>query len=199
MSMLDRDSDRLPPALKRIAGAFRLFGWISFWSQGILAIVSTLVLVFSSAVIGLQNTTQQGGARDNPGAGAGLFLAILGLVGLYIGAYWAFRYTRLSRRLRASDGRDRPKPGNVVQTLRLGLLVNLVGMLLTLLGGEALIGALVAKALSQPQGNSAFFENITQAIQPLDIWVIQANINIALAHFIGICISLWLVQVMGRK
>ncbi|MEL6321391.1 MAG: DUF3611 family protein [Cyanobacteria bacterium J06626_14] len=196
--MLDRDSDRLPPALRRISGAFRIFGWASFWSQGILAIVSTLVLVFASAIIGLQNTTPQG-PRDNPGAGAGLFLAVLGLIGLYVGTYWAFRYTRLSRKLRAVDGRDRPKPGNVIQSLRMGLIVNLVGMLLTLLGGEALIGSLVAKALSQPQGNAAFFESITQAIQPLDIWVVQANINIALAHFIGICISLWLLQVMGRQ
>ncbi|MEB3210676.1 MAG: DUF3611 family protein [Leptolyngbyaceae bacterium] len=195
--MLDRDSDRLPPALRRISGAFRLFGWVSFWAQAVLAVVSTLVLVFSSVVIGFQTTGQQG-PRDNPGAGAGLFLAILGLLGLYAGVYWAFRYTRLARKLRAIDGRDRPKPGDVIQTLRLGLIINLVGMLLTLLGGEALIGSLVAKALSQPQGR-AFFENITQAIQPLDIWVVQANINIALAHFIGIAISLWLVQVMGRQ
>ena len=196
--MLDRDSDRLPPALRRIARAFRLFGWASFWSQSILAIVSTLVLGFASAIISLQNTTQQA-ARDNPGAGAGLFFATLGLVGLYLGAYWAFRYTRLSRRLRVSDGRDRPKPADVIKALRVGLLVNLGGMLLTLFGGQALIGSLVAKALSQPQGNATFFESITQAIQPLDIWVVQANTNIALAHFIGICISLWLVQVMGRQ
>jgi len=196
--MLDRDSNQLPPALRRIVGAFRIYGWASFWAQSVLAVVSTLVLGFSSAVISLQSSTQQA-ARDNPGAGAGLFFAVLGLIGLYLGAYWAFRYTRLSRKLRVADGRDRPKPGDVLQALRIGLLVNLSGMLLTLLGGEALIGALVAKALSQPQGNAAFFESITQAIQPLDIWVVQANTNIALAHFIGICISLWLVQVMGRQ
>lgn len=196
--MLDRDPNPLPVALRRIVRSFRLFGWISFWAQAVLAVVSTLILGFSSAIISLQNSTQQGG-RDNPGAGAGLFFAILGLVGLYFGAYWAFRYTRLSKRLRALDGRDRPKPGDVIQALRFGLIINMVGMFLTLLGGEALIGALVAKALSQPQGNAAFFERITQAIQPLDIWVVQANTNIALAHFIGIAISLWLVQTMGRQ
>ncbi len=196
--MLELNSNLLPPALRRISGAFRLFGWISFWSQSVIAIVSTLILGFSSAIIGLQSPTPQA-ARDNPGAGAGLVFAVLGLGGLYLGAYWAFRYTRLSRQLRAPEGRDRPKPGDVIKSLRVGLLVNLVGMLLTLLGGEALIGSLVAKALSQPQGNAAFFESITQAIQPLDIWIVQANTNIALAHFIGICISLWLVQVMGRQ
>ncbi len=197
--MLDRNSDSLPPALRRIIKSFYWFGWVSFWAQAILAIVSTLILGFSSAVIGLQTSTSQGVARDNPGAGAGLFFAIAGLVGLYIGAYWAFRYTRLSRQLRSSEGRSRPKPGDVIQALRMGILINMIGMFLTLLGGEALIGALVAKALSQPQGGSAFFERITQAIQPLDIWVVQANTNIALAHFVGIAISLWLVQVMGRQ
>lgn len=196
--MLDRDSERLPPALRRIIKSFRLFGWISFWVQGVLAIVSTLILGFSSAVISLQNTTEDS-VRNNPGAGAGLFFAVIGLLSLYAGAYWAFRYTRLSRQLRDKEGRARPKPGDVIQTLRLGLIINLVGMFLTLIGGEALIGALVAKALSQPQGGSAFFERITQAIQPLDIWVVQANTNIALAHFIGIALSLWLLQTMGRQ
>ncbi|MGF1499332.1 MAG: DUF3611 family protein [Elainellaceae cyanobacterium] len=198
--MLDKDSQLLPPAIRRIAGGFRMYGWISFWAQAVLAVVSTLILAFSSVVISFQQSpANEAAGRDNPGAGVGLFFAVAGLVGLYAGAYWAFRYTRVSLKLRSADGRARPKPAEVIQALRIGLIINLVGMLLTLLGGEALIGALVAKALSQPQGGGAFFERITQAIQPLDIWVVQANTNIALAHFVGIVASLWLLQSMGRQ
>ena len=186
----------LSPAVKRIASSFRWYGWSSFWIQLILAVVSTLTLVFSSVLINVQTSSDV--PRDNPGAGIGLTLAGVGLIVLYVGAYWAFRYTRLARQLRAPAG-DRPRPSDVTRALRIGLIINMAGMLLTLLGGEALIGALVSKALSQPQGNAAIFERITQAIQPLDIWVVQANINIALAHFFGIAISLWLVQTMARQ
>ncbi|MGJ3246675.1 MAG: DUF3611 family protein [Elainellaceae cyanobacterium] len=195
--MLSKDSPSLPPAVRRIVGAFRIFGWISFWVQAVLGIVSGLVLIFSSVVLSFQGQTDQA-QRNNPGTGAGLFFAVAGLVALFVGAYWAFRYTRLSRKLRAVDTKLRPKPSDVIQALKLGLIINLVGMLLTLLGGEALIGALVAKALSQPQGG-AFLERITQAIQPLDIWVVQANTNTALAHFVGISVSLWLVRCMSRQ
>ncbi|MGF1513136.1 MAG: DUF3611 family protein [Elainellaceae cyanobacterium] len=195
--MLDKDSPRLSPAIQRIVRSFRWYGWSSFWIQIILAVVSSLTLLFSTVLINFQTSSDV--PRDNPGAGIGLALAGLGLLALYGGAYWAFRYTRLSRQLRLPDSEARPRPSDVVRSLRIGLIVNMAGMLLTLLGGEALIGALVSKALSQPQGGAAIFERITQAIQPLDIWVIQANINIALAHFFGIAVSLWLVQIMGRQ
>jgi hypothetical protein len=195
--MLSKNPPSLPPAVRRIVSAFRIFGWISFWAQIVLAVVSSLVLVFSSIVLSFQTQADQMD-RGNPGTGVGLFFAIGGLAALFLGAYWAFRYTRLSRRLRSLDAKSRPKPSEVIQALKFGLIINMVGMLLTLLGGEALIGALVGKALSQPQAG-AFLERITQAIQPLDIWVLQANMNTALAHFVGIAVSLWLVRCMSRQ
>jgi hypothetical protein len=195
--MLSKDSPSLPPAVRRIVGSFRIYGWISFWVQIILAVVSSLVLIFSSLVLSFQTRADQL-EQSNPGTGVGLLFAIAGLLALFAGAYWAFRYTQLSRKLRAMDAKLRPKPSDVIQALRVGLIINLVGMLLTLLGGEALIGALVAKALSQPQGG-AFLERITQAIQPLDIWIVQANTNTSLAHFVGIVASLWLVRCMSRQ
>ncbi|ASC71345.1 hypothetical protein XM38_022970 [Halomicronema hongdechloris C2206] len=180
----------LPPAVRRISGNFRRFGWISFWAQLVLAIISSLVILFAiaSGGAGSDNST-------NVGTGGGLVLAMLGVAVVYGGAYWAFRYTRLARRLRSRDAAARPKPKDAMQALQTGLIVNLVGMLLTLLGAGAITGSLIGQSLRQ-QNVSGF--NITQLVKPIDIFVVQANTNTLLAHFIGIVATLWLLRTISR-
>jgi len=58
------------------------------------------------------------------------------------------------------------------------------------------VGSLLAKALSQPQGAAVFGPpgNVSQYVQPLDIFVIQANTNILLAHFVGLVFTLWIMN-----
>lgn len=187
----------LPPAVQRIVSSFRMSGRISFWGQAVLGVISLFILFFANLVLRFDNQPA-GQPVNNPGSGVGFFFALLGILALFAGAYWAFQYIRLSRKLQSKDTRSIPQPGELIQALRIGLIINLVGMLLTLLGSEALIGSLVAKAFSQPQGGGFYYERITQAIQPIDIWIIQANINTVLAHFIGLVASLWLVRSMSR-
>lgn len=187
----------LPPAVQRIVRSLQISGWLGFWIQIILSVISLLVLIFSKVILQLDRTPT-GQPITNPGSGIGLAFALLGNLVLLGGAYWSFRYTRLSRQLQSSDSLTRPNPSAVVQAIKLGVGINLIGMLLTLMGAEALIGALFAKALSQPQSGVAFYERITQAIQPIDILIVQANTNIILAHFVGLCASLWLVRAMSR-
>jgi amino acid transporter len=198
--MSNLDAYSVPPTVRRLSGAFRVFGWISFWAQVVLAAIATLVLIFSSLLLGLQgnNQTAQATNNDNLGGGVGFFFAFAGILLLYAGIYWAFRYTRLARHLINPGNESRPKPKDVVQTLRIGLLINLMGMFLTLIGGEALIGGLFGKALSQPQGG-ALYDRLTQAIQPLDILIVQANTHTILAHFVGLIASLWLVRCLSRQ
>lgn len=193
-SNLDRSS--LPAAVQRIAQSFRMTGWISFWIQIVLAVISSFVLIFSTLILQSETQSPEQNAT-NPGAGAGVALAILGVVSLYLGIYWAFRYTRFSRRLKTSD--QPPTPRNLMDAIRIGLIINMVGMFVTLLGAEALIGSLFAKALAQPQSGGAFYERITQAIQPIDILIVQANTNTVLAHFVGLAGSLWLLRSMNRS
>lgn len=186
----------LPPAVRRIASTFRWMGWVSLWFQVVLGIISSLVLLFAVASISIRS----GSGGSNPGTSAGLFLAVVGLLGVYFGAFWAFRYTRLARSLRSRDAAKRPKPKDMMQALKLGLLINLGGMLVSLLGAQAIVGFLLAKALSQPQGAAVFggAASINQFVQPLDIFVVQASTNILLAHFGGIAATLWLFRTMNR-
>lgn len=192
------DSYALPPAVQRVVRSLQIYGWIGFWAQIVLSVVALLVLVFSNLIVKAE-TTPVSQATNNPGSGAGLALALLGNLLLLGGAYWAFRYTRLSRQLKSAEPTSRPTPGDVMQAIKFGLYINLAGMFITLLGGEALIGSLFAKALSQPQSGAAFYERISQAIQPLDVLIVQANTNIILAHFIGLVVSLWLLRSMSRQ
>lgn len=191
------ESYALPPAVKRAAGSFRMTGWVSFWAQIVLAVVSGIVLLFAASGLGAAaaSATQPGAA--SPGTGAGLLFAVLGLLALFVGAYWSFRYTRLARRLKTANAQMRPKPGDLVQALKIGLLINLSGMLLTILGAQAIIGTLVGKSFAQ--GFAIFSGNVLKSITPLDIFLVQANTNTIMAHFIGLVASLWLLQSMNRQ
>ena len=180
------------PTLKQIASTFRLTGWISFWSQLVLTIVSSAILLFAPiASRGVESA-------NNPGTNVGVILTVCGLAVLGFNMYWAFlRYIPIGRRLQGAAA-ARPKKAEAIQVLRIGLVASLVGILLALLGAEAIIGLLFGKALSQ---GAAGFINTDQSkfIQPLDILIVQASINVILAHFIAIATSLWLLNKMSRQ
>lgn len=192
--MVDGSGSKSPPSsLQAIAKAFRLLGWIGFWIQLVLGVVSAVILLVF-ATFG-----QRDSGRNNPGTGFGIFLAICGLVTLGVSIYLAFRYTRLGNQLQSSNPNNRPRKVETVQVLRLGVIVNLAGILLTLLGAQAIIGTFAARAISQPQ--LAFYPqagNQSSWITGLDMFVIQANTNTVTAHFAGLVSSLWLLNRVNK-
>ncbi|HEY9625332.1 MAG TPA: DUF3611 family protein [Crinalium sp.] len=191
----------LPPAVRRAASAFRIAGWISFWAQIVLGVISAGVLAFaglnSNANTPTPATVTTPAASTSSVTGFGLFFAVLGLIILFAGAYWAFSYTRLSRRLQTVDSQVRPKRGEAIKALQIGLLINLVGMILTILGAQAIVGSLVARSMAQ--GFAVFAGALPAYISPLQIFVVQANINIIMAHFVGVAATLWLIRCMNRQ
>ena len=190
------DTSSLPPALQRVALTLRTIGRISFWLQAVLGVISGFILIFAtfSSSVGRQGT--QGNAQ---GTGFGIFFAICGLVTLGVGAYFAFRYTRLAKQLLESNAAGRPSKADTLQIIRLGLIVNLVGMLLTIVGAQAIVGSILAKSLSQPQGALGLGTiDLNRFVQPLDLFVVQANTNTIAAHFVGIAASLWLFNRVNR-
>lgn len=68
---------------QEFANILRTLGRIAFWSQLGLAVVSGAILTFAIADPNFNLKT------TNPMSGAGLFLAVGGLVVLAIGIYWA--------------------------------------------------------------------------------------------------------------
>jgi hypothetical protein len=161
-------------------------------------VVSSLVLLFAGSSLSIAtNNTGTGAPTASTETGFGLFFAVCGLIVLFLGAYWAFRYTRLSRRLKSPNAQVRPKRGDALQALQFGLIINLVGMLLTILGSQAIVGSLVAKSFAQ--GVAIFSGNPLRFINPLDVFLVQANVNIIMAHFVGVVATLWLFRAMNRQ
>ncbi|MBW4520746.1 MAG: DUF3611 family protein [Scytolyngbya sp. HA4215-MV1] len=191
--MLDKPgSSSLAPTLNEIAKTFRLTGWVSFWVQLVLTVISSIILIFASAL-----SRTPGAGTNSPSTGIGVVVTVFGIVVLGFSMYWAlFRYIPIGRKL-AGNPAARPKKSDTVQVLRMGLIASMVGTLLSLLGAEATIGLLAAKAFSQGVGG---FVNTdpSKFIQPLDILVVQASINVILAQFSGISASLWLLNRMNR-
>lgn len=171
---------------ERVAKFMRLGGWACFWSQLVLAVISALILVF--ALFALPNS------QANAGSGGGLLFAGLGLAALGFSIYLAFRYPQLARKLRSATPSQRPTRADTTQQVRMALISNMTGMLLTLLGAESINGILLAKSLSQPTSLFQATGNLREFIQPLDIFLVLGNTHTIFAHFLGIAAALLLLN-----
>ncbi len=193
--MLERPDSKPTSTIQEIAQAFRLTGWISFWAQLVLGVVAAVILGFAS----LSRDVATGQQRS-VGTGLGIFFAVVAVIALGASLFWAFRYTRISRQLQSSNPNNRPRKADTIQLLRLGLSINLVGLLVGLIGAQAIVGALVAKSLTLPQAGVGVYQiDPSRIIRPLDIFVVQANTNTVAAHFAGLMGSLWLLNRVNRQ
>lgn len=191
------DTDKLPAAVQRVAFALRTVGWVSFWVQLVLAVVAAIILLFAIP-FAIPSTTAAGNSTS-AGTGGGVFFAICGLLVLGYSVFRAFRFTRLSRQLRSPANAVRPKKADTIKQVQFTLVSNLVGMLLTLVGAEAISGTLLAKSLAQPQALFGAAVDVGKFIQPLDIFVVLANTHATVAHFVGIVGTLWLLDRIHKQ
>ncbi|MEO3705590.1 DUF3611 family protein [Trichormus azollae] len=185
---MSQNSETPSSNLRVIAQNFRLAGWISFWIQLVLGVISGIIVLLFAIF-----SQRSGSPNNNPGTGLGVFLAICGLVVLGAGIYLAYRYTRIGKQLDSSNPTNRPRKLETLQVLRLGLWVNLAGILVTLLGAQAIVGTLVARSIS-PQAVTTQLFDPTRIISGLDMLVVQANTNTVSAHFSGLVASLFLLN-----
>lgn len=186
------ESQSASPAIQGIAANFRIVGWISLCIQALVVVISSVVLLFAISGRNFSNAT-------TPGTGIGIFWAVCGTLTLCVGVYLDFRYTRVAKGLLAPNPELHPKKTDTVRLLRLGALVSLVGMLLTILGAGAILGLLVEKSVALPQGGAVYNYDPKKLIQASDIFVEMANVIGISAHFIGTVASLWLLDRVHRS
>ena len=77
---------------------------------------------------------------------------------------------------------------------RISIMISLLGMLLSLLGAEQIVGTLASKVLSSqgyvPVVATGVGQSVSQ-VQALDIFLVQANTNALVAHYVPLISFLW--------
>lgn len=169
--------------LSRHAGELRWIGLGSFWLQLATVIASGTMLLF--AVFG-----RELGSRASNGAvtGFALTLSSLGVAALAASAFAMYRYSRLAKKLSATDLRQRPERDAIARALQIGSVISLGGMLLSFFGAEIGAGVLLAKSLAIPQGTDIY--DSVKVIRVLDILIVLASTTCLGAHFVGHAASL---------
>ncbi|NJM45804.1 MAG: DUF3611 family protein [Alkalinema sp. RU_4_3] len=188
--MLDRE-ETVSPNLRQISKVFRRTGWISFWAQLLLAIVSSLIFIFGGfATLAKNNVT-----GNNAPNGGGLFLAVLSLAVLLYGIYQSFQYVQIGRKLKSENPEVRPKKADTIQFLWTSLLIRGVGMALAIFSAEAIAGVLLGKALTSLGG---LLSPMNQIVQPLDLFLLLGNTHTITAQFVGIVAAMFLLNRINR-
>jgi len=111
--------------------------------------------------------------------------------------------SRLATKIRLRQIESAELPARFEKRFNIGIVVNLMGIAVTLLSAEQVVGMLIARALSM-QGLQNFaagpaaFAYARQAIKALDIFIVQANTNILASHFLSLASQLWLQRRLPR-
>ncbi len=186
------DIQPFSPGFARLATAFRLLGWMGFWIKLVLVVVSSGIALFAVFFSRNPGPNTGGAATANPTTGFGLFLVVCGIIMLGASVFWSFRYTRWGRRFLVTTPKAQPSKAATVKLIKIALITDLIGMLLTVIGGEWVVGELFGKAVSQ--GIFVFNLNPNRLVEPLDLLVVQSCINTLAGQFVGIASSLWLLE-----
>lgn len=190
-------ADRLD--LQRIAAALRRLGWVRFWAQVVLGVVVVGVLVFNN--IGGRLVANSARAI---GLGPGISLTTLAFLLLLWSIWQSWLMVRCGRALASPV---RPSKGETSRLIKRGVLGDLIGLSLAVVGYQSLAGSLFVQASQQVPG--FFGAQIQQVpgtagrvvglpITSIEMLSVLGNTQVLFAHMIGLWISLWLLQRVHR-
>jgi hypothetical protein len=182
------------------------FSWLSWWSQVILTVVSSVILLFA------RNVTQR--SSKIGGSGSGFALTGLGIVVSILSILWTWGGARLGQKLATPSRRHSLPPDRILaatmirRVVTVGISINLLGMTLGLLGSGQIVGGLAIQVLTLSSSSSSSLLQQGQAvivpqlsnpiIQPLDILIVQGNTNILLSHFGSLVAFLYQTKLVHR-
>ncbi len=113
----------------------------------------------------------------------GRALALGGLGCAIASTLWTLGYARLAAKIGRKEMSNADAAGKALGLVKFGTTLNMAGMLLCLLGAEAIVGTLAAKALTM---SGVTMGVAASPVQPIELLVVQANTNILFAHFVGL-------------
>lgn len=174
------------PLLKDAARTLKRASWFSWWSQVILTVITSVILLFARSSMNLS------GAKRPTSfflSGCGVFVSAVSIV-------WTWgNGARLSRRLVKPPTISRYAAAQMLRrAIKVGVTVNLIGLLCHLLAAQQIIGTLAIKVLTTQTTRSANFGGllISDGLQPLDVLIVQASTNSLLSQFCSLASLLYL-------
>jgi len=177
------------PAGQRLANDLRLFGWLGFSLQLTFAIVTALLLEFA--------TSGRAFSPSVAGFGDAIYWGIDGFLLLLLAVCVAFYYTRAACHIRSAPRSYFSKTSvRAFWFLLAGLLLGLLGILISFTGVALSISLLIAKTVSQPPGIA--ITDPSKIVRALDVFVLLVNFLLLMSHFMGSGIALWLVRSASR-
>ncbi|WP_019505580.1 DUF3611 family protein [Pleurocapsa sp. PCC 7319] len=179
------------PSKQKFAGVFRLLGQISYWIHLILGATSAIIL-------GLIVFSRRLGAPDNNTAiSISIIFTVGSLVVLGIRIFLAWRYNRLAKKLQSVVPEEQPNRTEIVNVLRIGLAVSLLGLILAFVASETTVVSIIAQAIAQPQSSPIYEPQ--QAIETADLFLDFVNVTILGAHALGTINSLGLLNWITKE
>lgn len=180
-------NDASPPLskstrLRRVAKTLRWAGLVGFWTQIALGVVSAVTLALA-----ITNRAE----RNSPGVGFSLFCAVCGLICLIVGICISFRYGKMASKF-ATPNVTPPKKSTTLKIVQIAIITSLAGTLITILGAETIAGLVLSKTLAFDPARVFNNRSNTEFVNSLDVFIIQACINVIAAHFAGLVTSLWI-------
>ncbi|MGR9088571.1 MAG: DUF3611 family protein, partial [Gammaproteobacteria bacterium] len=178
-----------PAYVRKLAKNLRLFGWLGFWLQFVLAFIAGLLLVIAAPGLAFSS-----GAI---GTGNAMSWASYGFVILCAAVLMALNYIRVAGKvLSRPEAYLTPRKKISFWFLGAGTLNGLIGILLAFGGMFLSLSLLIGKTVSQPPGIA--ITDPQRIIRALDVFILMVNFDLLLAHFIGAGISLWLSLQAGK-
>ncbi|XP_031128425.1 protein TIC 21, chloroplastic-like [Ipomoea triloba] len=181
----DSEKAKLAQVAKRLESTSRYFkklGGFGFWGQLVCTVVAAGILSLSAAITGKITSPFT------------FYSTAAGIVAAFVSVFWSFGYLRLSEKLKktANDPSKAPPRADVVKSLKNGIGLNLFGMGATVIGMQATVGLLVAKAITTSA--NPYYQGGSTPLVALDVFLVQASANTILSHFIGLLFSLLLLH-----
>ncbi|KAK1417523.1 hypothetical protein QVD17_26652 [Tagetes erecta] len=171
--------------LERTSRYFKRLGSLGFWGQLVCTVVAAVILSFSVVITGKITSPPT------------FYATSAAIVAAFLSVFWSFGYMRLSDTLRktVTDPSKAPPRADVIKSLKNGIGLNILGLGAAILGMQATVGVLVAKALTTSA--NPYYKSISAGNSPvlaLDIFLVQASANTILSHFLGLVFSLELLR-----
>ena len=191
----DNNDQQIDSLIYSTSKVLRSTSWFSWWSQVILTVISSITFFFARNVMDAQQAVNPMQFK----VASKFFLPGLGIITSSISIVWTWGQRRLSRRFIRRSNTPRVEAANLLRrVIKVGVSLNLVGLLTSILGSQYIVGTLVAKSMTSFGLGGVAAGGVVQTLQPLDVLVVQANTNILSSHFVSLACLLWLSRMVDQ-